>query len=140
MRARTLVAAIVATAFAGGGLLYAQPGSSNPGDAAKPPSPGSAAPADDDPDLSLPADKNASLTPTEMSDNADSMIDEMEKIHRQTLELKAAATKSKDVIKLNCVQEEMLAVKQLLNIAEQAKTDLTEAKVQGDRAEQQILA
>lgn len=135
MRARTFVAAIVATAFTGGDVLYAQPGS-QPSD---PPGPGSAAPApapSDEPDLSLPTEKNANLSPREMDENGRRMIDEMEAGHRRTLELKAAAQKAKDVIKLNCVNEQLLAVKQLLNIADQAKNDFTEAKAQDDRGEQ----
>ena len=68
--------------------------------------------------------------------NAAKLITEMEAIHRHTLELKASATQSKDVIKLNCVNENLLAVKQLLNIADEAKTEFTGAKIEGDRGEQ----
>jgi hypothetical protein len=64
------------------------------------------------------------------------MIGEMEGHHVRVLELQGAARKAKDVIKLNCVNEELLAVKQLLNIAEAAETDLTEAIAGGDTAEQ----
>lgn len=136
MRARTLVAAIVATAFAGGGMLYAQPG------AAPTPDPGAGsgtaapAPAPDAPDITAPTEKDVKLSAQEMDENASKLIGEMEGIHRHTLELKASATQSKDVIKLNCVNENLLAVKQLLNIADEAKTEFTGAKVEGDRAEQ----
>jgi len=136
MRARTLVAAIVATAFAGGGMLYAQPGADPKPD----PDPGSGtaapAPAPDAPDVSLPTEKDVKLSTQEMDENAAKLITEMEGIHRHTLELKASAQQAKDVIKLNCVNENLLAVKQLLNIADEAKTDFAEAKVQGDRGEQ----
>jgi hypothetical protein len=71
-----------------------------------------------------------------MNENAEKLIAEMEGIHRHTLELKASAQQAKDVIKLNCVNENLLAVKQLLNIADEAKTEFTEAKIQGDRGEQ----
>ena len=144
MRARTLVAAIVATAFAGGGMLYAQPGAAptpagptpapGSGSAAPTPAPGPAAPAD--PDVSLPTEKDVKLSTQEMSENADKLISDMEGTHRHTLELQAQAKQAKDVIKLNCVNENLLAVKQLLNIADEAKTDFTEAKIQGDRGEQ----
>ena len=104
MRARTLVAAIVATAFAGGGMLYAQPGADPKPD----PDPGSGtaapAPAPDAPDVSLPTEKDVKLSTQEMDENAAKLITEMEGIHRHTLELKASATQSKDVIKLNCVK------------------------------------
>lgn len=136
MRARTLVAAIVATAFAGGGMLYAQPGADPKPD----PGPGSGtaapAPAPDAPDVSLPTEKDVKLSTQEMDENAAKLITEMEGIHRHTLELKASATQSKDVIKLNCVNENLLAVKQLLNIADEAKTNFTGAKIEGDRGEQ----
>jgi hypothetical protein len=141
MRARTLVAAIVATAFAGGGMLYAQPGADPtpaPGTGSGTAGPGSAAPtpAPDAPDVSLPTEKDVKLSTQEMDENAAKLITEMEGIHRHTLELKASAQQAKDVIKLNCVNENLLAVKQLLNIADEAKTEFTEAKVQGDRGEQ----
>lgn len=138
MRVRTLVAAIVASAFAGGGMLYAQPGADTKpagGSATPTPAPGPGTAADDT-DVSLPSEKDVKLSTQEMGENADKLITEMEGTHRHTLELKAAAQKAKDVIKLNCVNENLLAVKQLLNIADQAKNDFTEAKVQGDRGEQ----
>ncbi|MEZ4401526.1 MAG: hypothetical protein R3B06_15990 [Kofleriaceae bacterium] len=134
MRARTLVAAIIGAGFAGGGILYAQPAP-----AGGTPAPGAPAPVDPaaDPtaDVSLPSEKDANLSPQEMATNADRLIGEMEATHRHTLELQASAKQAKDVIKLNCVNENLLAVKQLLNIADEAKTNFTGAKVQGDRSE-----
>lgn len=133
MRARTIVATIVATVFAGGGMLYAQPGNTpdpGPGSGSSGPTPTPA------PDVSLPTEKDVKLSTQEMDENAAKLISEMEGIHRRTLELKASATKSKDVIKLNCVNENLLAVKQLLNIADQAQNDFAGAKVEGDRSEQ----
>lgn len=133
MRARTIVATVVATVFAGGGMLYAQPGATpDPGTGS-----GSGAPTPADaPDVSLPTEKDVKLSAQEMDENAAKLIAEMEAIHRHTLELKASATQSKDVIKLNCVNENLLAVKQLLNIADEAKTNFTGAKIEGDRGEQ----
>lgn len=139
MRQRTLLSAIAASLLAGGGILYAQPGTT-PADPPQPtPAPAPApAPGDspDLPDVSLPAEKEVKLSPQEMSDNAEQLITQMEGFHRRTLELQAAAKQAKDVIKLNCVNENLLAVKQLLNIADEAKTNLTEAKIRGDRSEQ----
>ena len=141
MRARTLVAAIVATAFAGGGMLYAQPGATptpDPGKAAPGAGSGTAAPtpAPDLPDVSLPTEKDVKLSTQEMDENAAKLITEMEGIHRHTLELKASAQQAKDVIKLNCVNENLLAVKQLLNIADAAQNELDEAIARGERSEQ----
>ncbi len=139
MRARTLVATIVATAFAGGGMLYAQPGAAPAPDPGTGSGSGSATPTPapaPDADVSLPTEKDVKLSTQEMDENAGKLITEMEAIHRHTLELKASAQQAKDVIKLNCVNENLLAVKQLLNIADEAKTEFTEAKIQGDRGEQ----
>ncbi len=145
MRQRTLLVAITAAALAGGGVLYAQPAdptpapaSPAPADPAAPATPAAPTPAPgpDVPDLSLPGEKEVKLSPQEMSDAADDMIEVMEANHRATLGLQAQAKQAKDVIKLNCVNENLLAVKQLLNIADEAETDLTEAKIRGDRSEQ----
>lgn len=147
MRARTFVATIVAAGFVGGGMLYAQPGStptgaapaagSGSGSSTAAPTPAAPTPAPaDDTDISLPSEKDVKLSTQEMAENADKLIAEMEQVHRHTLELKASATQAKDVIKLNCVNENLLAVKQLLNIADEAENDFTEAKMQGDRGEQ----
>lgn len=162
MRQRTLLAAVLAAGFTGGGILYAQPGASAPaptpaGGSQTPPAapapttPTPAAPTptptpppapapgagggSDLPDVSVSGEKEVKLSPQEMTDTADRLIKEMEGFHRSTLELQAAAKQAKDVIKLNCVNEDLLAVKQLLNIADEAKTNLTEAKIQGDRSE-----
>lgn len=128
MRPRTLLASIAAAALAGGGILYAQP--------ADPPPAPAPAPAPAEPDLSLPAEKEVTLSVQQMTETSERLIREMEANHRSTLELQAAAKQAKDVIKLNCVNENLLAVKQLLNIADEAKTDFTEAKIRGDRGEQ----
>lgn len=135
MRQRTLLVAITAAALAGGGVLYAQPTDPAPAEP-KPAGPGAGSGPADLPDVSLPAEKEVKLSPQEMSDTAETLIKEMEGFHRSTLELQASAKQAKDVIKLNCVNENLLAVKQLLNIADEAKTNLTEAKVRGDRSEQ----
>ena len=121
-----LLTVAVGAAF-GGSLLYAQPG----GDT-KPAEP---APADL-PDVTLPGEKKVDLSPREMSTRADELIKTMESTHRAVLELQAAAKQAKDVIKLNCVNENLLAVKQLLNIADAAENDLDEAIARGDRSEQ----
>jgi hypothetical protein len=138
IRLALLTAAIGAAL--GGGILSAQPGGdTRPADPA--PGPGSApapvpAPAPDLPDLTLPGEKKVDLSPREMSNRADELIKDMETIHRSVLEMQAAAKQAKDVIKLNCVNENLLAVKQLLNIADAAENELDEAIAREDRAEQ----
>lgn len=122
----TLLTAAIG-AVLGGGILYAQPA-----DAPKPAEPAK----DATPDVTLPGEKAVELSPREMSNRADELIKEMETSHRSVLEMQAAAKQAKDVIKLNCVNENLLAVKQLLNIADAAENELDEAIARGDRAEQ----
>jgi hypothetical protein len=118
---KTLVAVLLAAGLAGGGYLYAQPADGTGG-------------GDDLPEATASGEVEADLTPREMADETKKLLAEMEKMHLRILELQAAARKSKDVIKLNCVNEKLLAVKQLLNIGDAAETDLTEAIAGGDRA------
>ncbi|HVV87029.1 MAG TPA: hypothetical protein VHE35_28515 [Kofleriaceae bacterium] len=94
------------------------------------------APGSDLPDVTLPGEKKVDLTPREMSTRAAELIKDMEGIHRAVLEMQAAAKQAKDVIKLNCVNENLLAVKQLLNIADAAQNELDEAIARGDRGEE----
>ena len=128
-----LLTVAIGAAF-GGGILSAQPG----GDpAAPPPAPAPApAPAKELPDVTLPGEKKVDLSPREMSTRADDLIKEMELTHRAVLEMQASAKQAKDVIKLNCVNENLLAVKQLLNIADAAENELDEAIARSDRSEQ----
>jgi hypothetical protein len=121
MTKRSTIAVSLAATLIGGGLLHAQPGD---------------APSTDEPrgpDAVLLGEKAVELPPREMAQRASEMIREMEKHHRGVLGLQATAKQAKDVIKLNCVNENLLAVKQLLNIAEAAENELDEAIIQGDR-------
>jgi len=127
MANRILLVALAAV-LAGAGVLYAQPGDT--------PTPPEDKPQRDIADVTVPGEKKVELSAREMNSNADDMIKEMEGFHRSVLEGQAQAKQSKDVIKLNCVNEKLLAVKQLLNIAEAAENELDEAIVRGDRDEQ----
>jgi hypothetical protein len=121
-KTKLLLSALVAGALAGGGFLYAQvPDGGDDKDL---------------PEVSATGETEATLSAREMSLESDRLIKEMEASHVRVLELQTAARKAKDVIKLNCVNEKLLAVKQLLNIAESAQTDLTEAISGGDHAQQ----
>ncbi len=114
-----LVVALVALVGLGIGTLYAQPAPA-PGDAKKP-------------DVTASGETKADLSPREMATETKKLLGEMEGFHIRVLQLQGAARKAKDVIKLNCVNEKLLAVKQLLNIGEVAQNDLTEAIASGDR-------
>jgi len=100
-----------------------------------------AQPGSDDGEESVvvPMEKMADMSPQEMSDTADDLIDEMKGILKRVVELQQLARNQKDVIKLNCVNDKLLQLKQLLNIAESARTEMIEAivnKDDGDRYHQ----
>jgi hypothetical protein len=107
-------------ALLGGGALYAQPGGGTP-----------------EPAVTASGEVRADLGGPEMDKEAKRLLTALEAMHVRVLELQKSARTSKDVIKLNCVNEKLLAVKQLLNIAESSQNDLTEALSTGDRDQQQ---
>tara|TARA_R110002096_G_scaffold16898_2_gene57699 strand:+ start:30404 stop:30973 length:570 start_codon:yes stop_codon:yes gene_type:complete len=92
-----------------GGSLWAQPA------------------GDDAPEVTAPVQKQANLTSAEMQATSEKYLKEMQDILVRVVELQNLARKQKDVIKLNCVNDKLLQVKQLLNIAEAGRTDLIEA-------------
>jgi len=101
-----------------GGILEAQPA---PQDA-----------ADDGADVTVPLEKEANLTLPEMNAGARELVTRMQQGLERIVELRKTARKQKDVIKLNCVNDKLLQIKQLLNIAEGAVTNLVEATAQED--------
>lgn len=78
-------------------------------------------------DVTVPMEKTAKLTPAEMRAKADELVANMQGIFNRVLEIQQIARTQKDVIKLNCVNDRLLQIKQLLNIAESSRTDLIEA-------------
>jgi len=121
MRKRHLWAALLIGGLLGAGSLYAQPDNGT---------------GEELPEVTASGETEAQLSPREMASETDRLLKEMESMHVRVLQLQTAARKDKDVIKLNCVNEKLLAVKQLLNIGDAAQTDLTEAIAGGDRAGQ----
>jgi hypothetical protein len=113
---KRLLAGLVAIGLASGGYLYAQPTGGTPSA-----------------DVTASGETKADLSPREMQTESKKLLTDMETIHVRVLALQTAARKAKDVIKLNCVNEKLLAVKQLLNIGDQAENDLTEAISASDR-------
>ncbi len=119
MRISQKLVIALAAGVLGIGTIYAQPGP---------------APTDPKlPDVTAPGETRVDLSPREMATETKRVLTEMEGFHVRVLQLQGAARKAKDVIKLNCVNEKLLAVKQLLNIAESAENDLTEAIASSDR-------
>jgi len=64
------------------------------------------------------------LTPQEMSAKSAQLLAEMESSQTRLVELQLSSRTAKDVIKLNCVNDKLLQVKQLLNIADEARLNL----------------
>jgi hypothetical protein len=138
-----LGAGIVVGALAvGGGLGLAQTPDSPPGDPAAQPGAGAApapAPAEktaDTPDDTIQQSmtKRAELPGAQMITNADGLLVKMRDVLKRVVQLQGIARKQKDVIKLNCVNDKLLQVKQLVNIGEANKTNLEEAVARDDES------
>lgn len=108
---------------AGGASLYAQA----PDETAPPEEP--------TPDVSVPMEKEAQISPDEMERTARDVAEQAGKDEKRVEELKAEARKQKDVIKLNCINDKLLQIKQLLNILEEGLSKLSLAIAGGDDGE-----
>lgn len=80
-----------------------------------------------EPDVTIPMEKRVELSPKEMLSRSEGLIEEMKTMLERVLSIQQVARKQKDVIRLNCVNDRLLQVKKLLNIAEAARNDLVEA-------------
>lgn len=90
-------------------------------------------------DVGASAGVEAKIDPAEMSSRASGSVAEMESIQGRLTQLQQQARESRDIIKLNCVNDKLLQVKQLLNIADSARASLGEAIAghnEGDRYHQ----
>lgn len=115
---KILTGALVTAVLVAGGMLAAQPDS---GDRS----------ADATPEIVTP---NETLSPAEMRASVAKTIDELRGRLERFVELRKLARDSEDIIKLNCVNDKMLLFKQLVNITEEAQTNMAEAIAQGDEA------
>jgi hypothetical protein len=79
-----------------------------------------------------PTKKRASISPNDMVEQANVYMTKMKDALKRVIHLQELTRRQKDVIKLNCVNDKLLQVKQLLNIAESANTDLSEAIARND--------
>jgi hypothetical protein len=139
---KLLGAGVVVGALAtGGGLGLAQV--TPPGDPAAEPAPppagAPAAPAPAEKTADTPDDavqqqmtKQADIPAAQMATNADAYLVKMRDVLKRIVQLQGIARKQKDVIKLNCVNDKLLQVKQLVNIGEANKTNLDEAIARND--------
>ena len=90
-------------------------------------------------DVGASAGVSANIAPEEMRTRAGSLTAEMESVQARLTALQQQARDSRDIIKLNCVNDKLLQVKQLLNIAESARATLGQAissRNEGDRYHQ----
>ncbi|MEM9488609.1 MAG: hypothetical protein AAGC55_05665 [Myxococcota bacterium] len=122
---RTLLpAAALAAMFTAAGIIYAQPeGGGGSGDAGN----GDDPPAGTDREVTVPMEKYADLPPRAMLEQSESLIGEMKGMLDRVIAIQQVARKQKDVIRLNCVNDRLIQVKKLLNIAESARNNLVEA-------------
>ena len=79
-----------------------------------------------------PGTKRANISQNDMVKQAGALLDKMKDGLKRVVHLQELARRGKDVIKLNCVNDKLLQVKQLLNIGESASTDMSEAIARGD--------
>ena len=70
----------------------------------------------------------------EMDDRGREALDEMRRVLSRVLELHEQARDSRDVVKLNCVNEKLIAIKGLLKISESAYNLLQEKIAQNKRS------
>jgi hypothetical protein len=137
-RLRKAVAALgltLAVGALGGGLVLAQDKPKDqpkdqPADDHDPDHTAATPPPDDNAEAVMK--KRANISPRDMTHQSDEYLGKMNDTLRHVVTLQGIAQRQKDVIKLNCVNDKLLQVKQLMNIAEGAKTNLSEDITKGD--------
>jgi hypothetical protein len=77
-------------------------------------------------------EKREEMSTSDMTDRTRKRIEKMNESLKHVVGLQEIARKQKDVIKLNCVNDKLLQVKQLLNIADAASTNMQEAIARRD--------
>lgn len=83
-------------------------------------------------DIDMPMKVTANISPNDMVEQASDHVRKMHEVLKRVVQLQDVARRQKDVIKLNCVNDKILQVKQLLNIAEGASTNMQEAMARKD--------
>jgi hypothetical protein len=147
------VVVVAAGLCVGGGLVLAQQPDTPPGDSAGQPvtppaagtgagtgsggaAAGAAGQVGDTPDDTIQSGmtKRADVSAADMVSRADTYLAGMREVLKRVVQLQGIARKQKDVIKLNCVNDKLLQIKQLLNIGEANKTNLDEAIAREDES------
>jgi hypothetical protein len=147
-RAKLGIASLVLAVALGSGSLHAQapPPAPMPSPPATPPGPsvpppGPSAPADQvtPKGNQLLGPKAAALPPSEMLKAANQLLEELREMLKGVVTLQEMARKQKDVIKLNCINDKLIQLKQLMNLIESNVTFLHEAVAQEDEGLRQSL-
>jgi hypothetical protein len=115
---RHVLAAAAAALMAGSGLLWAQPGRA-------PAEPAQAEPAE-------PASQVRELSPQEMIADAERLGGEIQLVRGEVVTLQTEAREEKDMIRLDCIDDKLAQIDQLLLIVEAARADLGAAVASGD--------
>ena len=74
----------------------------------------------------------ANISVADMTQQASDYIGKMNEVLKRIVQLQEVARRQKDVIRLNCVNDKLLQLKQLLNIADVANNNMSEAIARGD--------
>lgn len=131
LRKRIILGSVAALLSIGGGLVLAQDTPATP-PADAPPEEHAAPPAEAPAEVDVPMRKRANISTGDMVNQAQGYLRKMQDSLRRVVELQEVARKQKDVIKLNCVNDKLLQVKQLLNIGETANTNMQESIARRD--------
>jgi hypothetical protein len=84
------------------------------------------------PDVEMPAATRAEISANDMVKQVADYRAKMEEMLKHIVQLQDQAKRQKDVIKLNCVNDKELQIKAVLNIADEANTNLVTAIARGD--------
>lgn len=132
MSSRHILAVVVALAVAGGGVLWAQPGA---------PAADAQIQAGSEPDgaseggagETAPAGAQAGMSPQEMMADAERLAGEIHGVRVEVLGLQAEAREDKDMVRLDCIDDKLAQLDELLAITDAARGDLAAAVAAGDR-------
>lgn len=123
MLSRPVLAVAVAAIMAGSGLLWAQPGRA----------PEPAAEAEPGAEARLPDEKAAqALSPQEMIADGERLVGEIQGVRGEVEALQTKAREDEDMVRLNCIDDKLAQIDQVLVIVDAARADLATAVAAGD--------
>jgi hypothetical protein len=130
---------LVTASLAAGGIVFGQSGTGKAPPRPVPPAPAAApaaapehTPAPAKADVDIPMRARANISISDMTKQSGAYITKIADVVKRMIQLQEIARREKDVIKLNCVNDKLLQLKQLQNIADQANNNMQEAIARGD--------